>query len=477
MADTRLPATCTVVQPRVEFADPHVVSDIRDRRSIVDAVFDGLVRRDAAGRFVPWLAEGWSVAPDCRAWEFRLRPGVRCHDGGPLDARDAAASIRRALDPDLPGELGTQGVLRSYLEGAAVEAPDAATLRLVTPAPLADLLDLLVDLPVVPERALARLGTAEPVGSGAFRVAALAPGRATLDAVPDHWAGPPRVGLLAWEAEPDAARRLARFREGGVDWLVDPPRAEAAGMPGLLRAPSHLCVIFLFNLFDGPATDPRVRRALHHALDVEALIGDPTVMAGAARRLAGPLTARHLGGGGATVPYAHDPARARALLAEAGHAGGLRLAVDLPARFPDESIPLARAMARQWEEVGVVCDLRVHEDRPGYAERVRTKRIGDLCCFDSSPVSSYRVFCEKLDDRRRGPWWMGYRNPALHGLIDAAAAEPDQDRRAMVLARAFALVREDAPWLFLYAPDTLWLRAPGAVAVEPSCEDRLRFSA
>lgn len=476
MVDARVPQSCTVVQPRVELADPHVVSDIRDRRSIVDAVFDGLVRRDAAGRFVPWLAESWSVTPDCRTWEFRLRLDVRCHDGGPLVARDAAASIHRALDPDLPGELGTQGVLRSYLEGTTIEVSDATTLRLITPAPLADLLDFLVDLPVVPERALARLGTSEPVGSGAFRVTTVASGRVTLDAVPDHWAGPPRVGRLTWEAEPDASCRLARFREGGADWLVDPPRVEVGGLTGLLRAPSHLCVIFLFNLFEGPTTDPRVRRALHHALDVEGLIGDTAVMAGTATRLAGPLTARHLGKAGVATPYAHDPARARSLLAEAGYAGGLGLAVDLPARFPDESIPLARAMAHQWKEVGVMCDLRVHEDRPGYAELVRTKRIGDLCCFDSSPVSSYRVFCEKLDDRRRGPWWMGYSNPTLNKLLDIAASEPEQDRRTTVMARAFDVVRDDAPWLFLYAPDNLWMRASRSERINASFEGRLHFS-
>lgn len=468
------PTSCTVLQSRAELADPHVVSDIRDRRSIIDAVFDGLVRRGADGRFMPWLAERWSAAPDCRHWEFELRAGVRCHDGGPLDAHDAAASVRRALDPWLPGELGTQGVLRSYLEGTLVDVPDAGTLRLVTPTPVADLLDFLVDLPVVPERAFDLLGTGQAIGSGAFRVAEAVPGRVALDAFADHWAGRPRAGQIVWEAEPDAARRLARFRAGEADWVVDPPRAEVLEDAHLVRAPSFLCVIFLFNIFQGPTTDPRVRGALHHALDVDELIRDPAIMAGTADRLAGPITARHMGGAGAALPCAFDPGRAASLLAEAGHAGGLDLSMDLPARFPDESIPLARAIARQWERVGVRCSLRVHEDRPGYAERVRTKNIGDLCCFDSSPVSTYRVFCEKLDDRRRGPWWMGYRNPELNDVLDAAASEPDGNKRANCFSRALDLTQADAPWLFLYAPDSLWLRKAEASPMAPSPEGRLR---
>jgi peptide/nickel transport system substrate-binding protein len=472
----------TIIQPTASLADPHILSDIRDRRSLIDAVCDALVRRDSTGRFVPWLAQDWQVDPTARRWRFTLRRGVRSHDGGTLDAADAAASIRRALSPDLPGELGTQGVLRAYLAGATVVADDAQTLRIDTPTPLADLLDLLVDIPVVPERAHALLPQTL-VGSGPYRVQRATPGRVELDAFAAHWAGRPPVDGLLWLAQPDPDERLAALRRGQADLVVDPPRAYA-GEPGVrvVSTPGYLCVIFMFNLSSGACRDVRVRRALTHAVDVDALIADARIAAGAALRLAGPLTPRHAGNDPQRAPHAYDPELARRLLRDAGHAAGLELDIDLPARFPDESIALAQRVAGFLAAVGVNARLRVHDDRPGYADSVRSKRFGDLCCFDSSPASAYRVFCEKLDARRQGPWWQGYRNERVHALLDEAAATVDLERRTAKLREISAIVHDDVPWLFLYAPHSRWaLTDPGdsVLAADwwPSDEGRVRVIA
>lgn len=472
----------TIVQPAVALADPHILSDIRDRRSLIDSVCDALVRRDSKGHFFPWLARSWQVDATARHWRFLLRRDVLCHDGGTLDASDAAASIRRALAPDLPGELGTQGVLRGYLDGATVVADDEETLRIDTPAPLADLLDLLVDIPVVPERAHALL-PATLIGSGPYAVHSAAAGRVELEAHPAHWAGRPPVDRLLWLAQPDPERRLAELRRGEADLIVDPPRTYA-GEPGvrLVEMPGYLCVIFMFNLNAGPCRDPHVRRALTHAVDVDALSSDARIAAGAAVRLAGPLTPRHAGNDPERAPHAYDPELARRLLRDAGHASGLTLDIDLPARFPDESIALAQRVAGFLAAVGVHARLHVHDDRPGYAEMVRAKRFGDLCIFDSSPASAFRVFCEKLDARRQGPWWQGYRNERVHALLDEAAATVDRELRTAKLREISAIVHDDVPWLFLYAPHSRWALADSANSALaanwwPSDEGRVRITA
>lgn len=467
----------TVVQPTASLADPHVLSDIRDRRSIIDALCDALVRRRDDGRFAPWLATQWQVNASARHWRFSLREGVVCHDGGTLDAADAAASIRRALSPELPGELGTQGILRAYLEGASVSAVDARTLAIDTPIPCADLLDLLVDIPVIPERAHALLPD-RVIGSGPYRVANAQPGRVELAAFADHWAGRPPPDQLLWLAEPDADKRLALLESAGADLAVEPPRRFAANETvSLQSAPGYLCVIFMFNLLAGPCRDLRVRRTLTHAVNVNALIADHTIAAGAAVRLCGPLTPRHAGNDPAAPLHDYDPDGARRLLREAGYPSGLELDIDLPARFPDESIALARHIAGDLAAVGVTARLHIHDDRPGYAEMVRAKRFGDLCCFDSSPASAWRVFCEKLDARRQGPWWQGYRNEAVHALLDEAAASVDSDRRTALLRRISNVVHQEVPWLFLYAPHSRWALGAAAAGWRPSAEGRVRIVA
>jgi len=466
--------TFTVVQPSAALGDPHVLSDIRDRRSIIDSVYDALVRRRDDGSFSPWLATQWQTDATCRQWRFELRAGVHFHDGTQLRADDVLASLQRALSEDLPGELGTQGVLRSYLQSADIYTTGPLALAIDSDAPVADLLDLLVDIPIVPTHALAGLPDAA-VGSGPYQLARAEPGYVELTAFAAHWAGVPPAGRLIWRAESDAERRQQLVQTGQADLAVEPPRhLAAAGSPALLSQDSFLCVIFLFNLFDGPCRDVRVRQALNHAIDLSAIIADPSIMAGAAQPLAGPLAPSHPGADRDVLPYAFDPERARTLLREAGFANGLTLNIDLPARFPDESIALANKLATYFAAVGVHAHLRIHQDRPGYSHLVRTKKTGDLCCFDSSPASAWRVFREKLDSRHQGPWWQGFDNQRLNQLIDQAAAQAEEEARHVLQQQAFRIVHDEAPWLFLYAPQNLWFQGPAAAGWQPSIEGRVR---
>jgi peptide/nickel transport system substrate-binding protein len=464
-----MPHTLTIIQRATSLADPHVLSDHRDRRSILGAIYEALVRREKGG-FTPALARSWHTSADARTWRFELRPNVLFHDGSTLCAADVVASLERALDPAAGGELGTQGVYRSYLAGAELRALDDHTVLLVAPAPIADLLDLLADIPVAPRAALPSL-VERPVGSGPYRLAHAGDGRVEMQAFAEHWAGAPAHSRLVWLAEPDAPARLEDVASGRADIASD-VLPGTVGPPGvaIVSRPSPLCVIFMANCFAGPCADTRVRQALNYALDVPELI--ETVAGGAARHLAGPVTALHFGHDPATLPYPHNPARARDLLA-AGHRNGLELTIDVPTQLPDEAVPLAERVAAHYARAGIRANLRLHADRPAYAEMVRAKQIGDLCCFDSSPLSTYRVLREKIDSRWRGPWWQGYTNPVVDALIDEAAATPDTIPREALYRRIFRHVHDDAPWVFLYHPTLLWAAGPHATAWSVTPEGRI----
>lgn len=89
-------------------------------------------------------------------------------------------------------------------------------------------------------------------------------------------------------------------------------------------------------------------------------------------------------------------------------------------------------------------------DRVAYANRVRQKRVGDLCVFDSSPMSTFRVLVEKIDSRFAGSWWQGYRNPAAETLIDTARTTTSPAARAALYRHIYRLLQADPPWLTLY---------------------------
>jgi peptide/nickel transport system substrate-binding protein len=306
-------------------------------------------------------------------------------------------------------------------------------------------------------------------GTGPYRVSARGDGLLDMDAVSDHWMGAPPFRRLRWLAEPDERLRLERLLARDAD--------VAASLSGALRAtaprddevravevPTSTCVIFMCNARSGACADRRVRQALNHAVDVPALVN--ALRHGAATPSNGPLTPLHLGFDATTPAYPHDPDRARALLRDAGRGDGLEVVLDIPTETPDEAPALAALVAQHYEAAGIQTTIRTFADRPGYAQMVKQKQMDDLACFDSTPVSTYRVLREKFHAGVAGPWWQGYRNPDLDRAVDQAAREPDVERRRAIYQRAHRLIRDDAPWVFLYSPTSVTGLGPGAGPLE-----------
>ncbi len=145
-----------------------------------------------------------------------------------------------------------------------------------------------------------------------------------------------------------------------------------------------------------------------------------------------------------------DRETAASLLREAGCGDGLALDVTCPTSLPDEAEALTAAVAAQLEPLGVVLRVERVADRVAYAERVRRKDVGDLCVFDSSPMSTFRVLHEKIDSRVAGSWWQGYCNREVEALIDRARATVDDAARRAVYRQCYRLLQDDPPWLYLY---------------------------
>lgn len=456
----------TIAQARLGIHDPHDCTDASDELPILHAIYDTLVRR-VGQSFVPHLATRWEVADEARRWTFHLREGVRFHDGTPCDAAAVAKSLERMAREDKGYTLGAPAVWRQYLGGARLEVKDALTLEVTLAAPMADLLDVLEQGFIVAPSAFAALDAkdyATQIGSGPFRLVSLGAREIVAERVASHFAGLPANSAVTWRLEEDAAKRLALLEAGEVEVAngldFEASRRLGEGRHAFL---SPVAIIYLLNAAEGPLKDARVRRALSLAVDREALV--ETVMAGAAQPLRGFVSPNHYGAGqdaGALM----DREKARALLEEAGHGGGLTLAVDCPTRLPDEAERLTAALAAQLAEVGINFEVHIHPEREDYAHMVRRKEIRDLCVFDSSPMSTYRVLYEKIDSRVAGSWWQGYANPRIEALIDRGRVTADRAARAELWQEAYALLQEDPAWLTLYNP----LRVIGLKGRHPEFE-------
>ena len=448
----------TVIQSSVSPGDPHICSDSANRLSIIFTIYEALVRLDDEGNFQPSLAESWDVAEDARTWTFKLRKGVKFHNGEILGADDVVATIGRVLDPAIGGAFGTQGVYISYLGNAEISAPDAHTVRIVTEEPMADLLDLLVAMPISPKSELDKLPH-KYVGSGPYKIAEQTQNKISLKAFDEYWGKSPTYKEIHWVAGSNSNKRVEALLNGQADIvsglsIQDTEQLGKEKKATVYELKSGLCIIFMCNAQEGPCKDRRVRQALNYALDVDRMIKE--IKHGAAERLSGYLTPQHFGYNPETPVYPYDPEKARSLLSEAGYGEGVELVFDIPSVMPDEAPQLAQMIKEQLQQIGVSVDIIEHQDRAAYSEMVRAKKIHDACCFDSSPRSTYRVLREKIQSTLRGPWWQGYENEEVNELIKRAEATFHDTERQKIYRQIYTIIRDDAPWIFLYRPTRYW---------------------
>ena len=441
-----------IAQECLGIHDPHDCTDSSDELPILNAIYDTLVRR-VGQDFVPHLAQRWEVSSDARTWTFYLQPDVTFHDGSACDATAVAQSLRRMARQDKGYTLGAPAVWRQFLGGAAINIRDAGTIVLTLAQPMADLLDVLEQGFIVAPSAFGALdaGTyATQIGSGPYRLVSVGENEITALRVESHFSGRPANGEITWRRVPEAGDRLSLLETGQVE-VANGLDFDASHRLGTMRHEylSPVAIIYLLNAAKGALADGRVRRALSLAVDRDAIV--QTVMAGAATPLHGFVSPNHYGVGqsaGATL----DREEARRLLAAAGHGNGLTLDVDCPTRLPDEAERLTAALADQLADVGIDLNVHIHSEREAYAHMVRRKEIHDMCVFDSSPMSTYRVLYEKIDSRVAGSWWQGYANSQIETLIDQGRVTSDRATRAKTWQRAYALLQEDPAWLTLYNP-------------------------
>jgi len=116
----------------------------------------------------------------------------------------------------------------------------------------------------------------------------------------------------------------------------------------------------------------------------------------------------------------------------------------------EELAALVREIGEQFADLNVRLEVHLESDRTHYANQVRLKNIHDLCVFDSSPMSAFRVLYEKVDSRVKGSWWEGYGNPEVETLLDEARRTVDRDRRRALYRQCYRILRDDPPWLYLY---------------------------
>jgi peptide/nickel transport system substrate-binding protein len=446
----------TIAQPRVVLDDPHACTDSNDVLNVFGALFDSLVRRGAKG-YEPALATEWTISEDARTFTFQLRDGVRFHNGDVCDAVAVKFSLERMARPDMGATLGAPGVYSQYLAGLQIDILGNLEVRVTLVNPVADLFDVLAYGHIISPRAIAAAGddlTKRAIGTGPYMLTQYTPGESiTVQATAAHFDGATIYSSITWLVGTTAETRLAMLLAGEVTVAngLAPEASNVLATTEVFTSVEYLAptaIICMFNAKDGPGADARVRLALNLALDRTALVD--RVLQGAGQPLHGFISPVHFGADVDVAPEGRNLDAALKLLTDAGYGNGLTLEVYCPTRLPDEAQALVAALETQFSPLGVQFNVHLENDRTYYANQVRLKNIHDICVFDSSPMSAFRVLYEKIDARVKGSWWEGYCNPAVEALIDVGRRTVDNNAREAIYQKCYRLLQRDPPWLYLY---------------------------
>jgi peptide/nickel transport system substrate-binding protein len=465
-------------------------------------IYDPLVRRSKTLEIEPALATSWeTIEPS--VVRFKLRQGVKFHNGNPFNADDVIASTQRLLHPDARarGNLATVQAIRKV---------DDLTVDFVLKGPYPLLLNDLTGIFIMDKEWLEANNAVQPGniatrkttyastnanGTGPFRLESYqADSKTVLTANPDWW-DKAEHNLTRIEFRPvkSDATRVAALFSSEIDLMFPAPLQDLQRITStqgfqVIEEPS-LRVIFLGlnhsdpelraapGLGKNPMKDLKVRQALWHAIDLDAI--QKRIMRGKSRNT-GTLVAPPVPGydpaNDQVLPF--DPKKAKELLAEAGYPKGFKTGLDCPndRYVADEAICVA--IASMWAQVGVETDL-VIQSKTTYFPKVDRSETdaymlgwSTLPPMDGSSVLSALLASRKDNYGGNNP--NGYFNETIEQLTRQSAVELDEHKRRGMLKEALKIARNDVAYIPLHAQPVAWAARKG-VSVKQYPDEFLRL--
>ncbi|HXH83353.1 MAG TPA: peptide-binding protein, partial [Candidatus Tectomicrobia bacterium] len=469
---------------------PTITSDASSH-AVGALMYDGLVTVGRDLDLQPELARSWTFREDCLTLTFALRDDVRWHDGHPFTAEDVVFTWRATMDPRVPSPYKSD-----YEDVERVEALDAHTVRVRYRQPYAKAV-LSWATPVLPRHLLepwveqgkireAPQNWSAPVGTGAYRFQELRSGeKIVFVANQDYYKGRPHISRVVFRVIPSQATIFLELKAKGVDTatLTAIQYKRQTQYPAFQKAynkfdfPGTGYTYLGLNLKDPRFADRRVRLAIAHAIDKRAIIEG--VRLGLAREASGPFRPGSWAHNPDVAPVRHDPARARALLAEAGwrtrNAEGLLVKDGRPFTFElitnqgnDERKKVAEIIQAALRELGIGVDIRIVEWTALLKEHIKKRRFDAIVLGWGTGIDpdQYVIW----HSSQMGPDQLNhisYANPEVDALLEQGRVACRQEDRVQTYRRLHAVLAADQAVVFLYWPDGLQAVSSRVHGIDP----------
>ncbi|HTP75206.1 MAG TPA: ABC transporter substrate-binding protein [Burkholderiaceae bacterium] len=463
--------------------DPHALALLYHSR-VAFQVYDSLVTRDEQFRLEPGLAQSWQMVSPA-TWRFKLRRGVKFHDGSTFTVDDAIFSIERTLGPTSQRAFALRGL-------TAVKKVDEQTIDFVLGAPDAVWPEKLLFVAMMSKAWCVQHGAEKAqdfngkqemftvrnaMGTGPFKLERYEPDVRVVLKRHDAWWGwadkrSGNVDSAVFTSIRSDATRLAALSSGEVDLVLDPPFQDVER----LKADPRLTVTSIGDIgtqyftFDqardellhgdvkdrNPFKDLRVRQAVAHALNIDLIV--QKVLRGQATPTGSLVSPRVDGYDPALdqrLPY--DPAKAKALLAAAGYGNGFGVTLDCVNVGYREAV--CQAAAAMLTQVGIRVQVRSSPTNQFFPKlsQATASFIEFGWTPTTDPWATLNALFRSFDPSGLGTFNAGrYSNPKLDVLIDAVRTEPDLTKRRARVGVALRMLHDDLPYLPLYRRNLNW---------------------
>ena len=335
--------------------DPQLRDDGGERQ-VNDNIYETLMARTPTGELVPGLAAEAPVQTDATAWQFKLRPDVSFHNGEPFNADAVVASVARVIDPANNSEqMAYFGTIKS------AEKVDDLTVNILTNGQDPILPSRMYWMKMIaPGYAASGDLASAPVGTGPYKFDSWSRGtELKLIANPDYWGGAPQIAEVTYRFVAEPGTRLSGLMAGEFDLITNLLPEFADAVPKAAAVPGLETSVFVLGTDNEVVKDPKVREALNLAIDRQAMV-DSLFMGYATIAKGIHINPAAFGFNENLAPYAYDPDKARALIAEAGAVGKPLVVVGESGRWLKDREQI-EAVAAFWAETGLSVTTDIQE--------------------------------------------------------------------------------------------------------------------
>lgn len=460
-------------------------TNYRDRNTqiVLKNMFDSLTIRDAGMKVVPQLAESWRALNDT-TWEFKLRRGVKFHNGDNFTAEDVKFTLERVVkEGALDGKTSPRKSMLGPLSG--VKIIDDHTVQIETKRPWPSLPLMLTVQEIIPQKYLLAMGSEgfknAPIGTGPFRFVRLESENLILRRFEEYYGGAPAnppvqkapIEQLVFKTVPLLANRIAMLKKGECDIIthVSPevlPILKLVPQIRVLSRPATRSYFAELNVMKYPFSDLRIRQALNYGFDVQAYID--LFLKGHGTVLPTVLLPNAFAYHDTLKPYPYNPKLAKKMLHDAGFPEWYTITINSAEQYRQ----FANSLAVFLSKMGLHPSVNVMQKAD--AQLSMTRLLGDILVtsWGNSTLDPVGIIMPKFKSSGRGNF-SNYNNKEVDALLSQAENTLDLKKRENYYKRIQEIIYKDAPMIFGYAAEEFYGVREKVINFQPSSSGMLNM--